>query len=114
MAPNRDEVGSYKNDLQKEHARLLQEIGENSKPEDFGSDVEGEIMEEEAEEGESLANRLAIAQALKDRVSEIESALGRVDAGSYGVCMQCGAGISKEVLDLVPESSLCSDCKKKL
>lgn len=114
MALTKEATEAYKAGLQKERVRLLREIEEASKPEDFGSDVEGEGMEEEAEEGEALANRLAIAQALKDRVNGIESALGRIEGGTYGACAQCDGEISKEVLDLAPESSLCSDCKKKL
>jgi DnaK suppressor protein len=114
MALTKESTELYKAELQKEHARLMREIGETSKPEDFGSDVEGEAMEEEAEEGEALANRLALTQALKDRVNEIEGAFNRIEGGTYGVCEQCGGDISKEVLDLAPESSLCADCKKKL
>lgn len=105
-------IDKYKNQLQAEHARLLLEIEESSKPQDFGSDVDS--MDEEADEGEALANRLAIAQALKSDLNEVEDALRRVAAGTYGTCAQCGKTISDEVLDLAPESSLCADCKKAL
>jgi DnaK suppressor protein len=103
----------YKEKLQTELSRLLKEIEDNSKPEDYGSDTEGDAMEEEADEGEAKANQLAANQALKDRVNEIEEALRRIDAGTYGTCTGCGNPISKEVLDAAPESSLCADCKKK-
>lgn len=104
-------MASYRIQLQTELARLLREIDELSKTKDFGSDVDGE--DEEADEAEEIANRLAAAQTLKNRVNEIEEALRRMDAGTYGKCAECGAEISKEVLDLAPESTLCADCKKK-
>jgi DnaK suppressor protein len=88
------------------------EIEENSKPQDFGNDVES--MDEEADEGEELANRLAIVQSLKDELGEVEDALHRIEAGTYGTCTQCGNPISKETLDAAPESALCEKCKKSV
>lgn len=107
-----ENIDKYRDKLQSEHERLLLEIEENSKPQDFGSDVDG--MDEEADESEALANRLAIVQALKDELNEVEDALHRVTAGTYGTCTQCGKAISAEVLDAAAESALCADCKKSL
>jgi RNA polymerase-binding transcription factor DksA len=107
-----ENIDQYRAKLQAEHERLVLEMEENSKPQDFGSDVEG--MDEEADEGEALANRLAIVQSLKDELGEVEDALHRIESGTYGVCTQCGKPISKEVLAAAPESALCEDCKKAL
>jgi RNA polymerase-binding transcription factor DksA len=102
----------YRAKLQAEHERLSAEIEENSKPQDFGSDVDG--MDEETDEAEALANRLAIVQSLKDDLGEVEDALNRIEAGTYRKCTQCGKEISKDVLDAAPESALCMDCKKAI
>ena len=106
------ENDQYRVKLQAEHERLTLEIEENSKPQDFGSDVDS--MDEETDEAEALANRLAIVQALKDELGEIEDALNRIEAGTYGKCAQCNKLIAKEVLDAAPESALCMDCKKAI
>lgn len=105
-------MNPYQSELQAEQTRLTREIEELSKPQDFGNDVDD--MDEEADEGEAIANRLAMAQALKDRLNEVEQALQKIAAGTYGVCTQCGGQISKEVLDVAPESDLCEACKKKI
>ncbi len=105
-----ENIDKYRTRLQAEHERLLLEIEENSKPQDFGNDVDA--MDEEAEEGEALANRLAIVQALKNELNEVEDALHRVEAGKYGICTNCGKPIPKEVLEAAPESALCLNCKK--
>jgi DnaK suppressor protein len=105
-----ENIDHYRAKLQAEHERLVTEIEENSKPQDFGSDVDS--MDEETNEGEELANRLAIVQSLKDELNEVEDALHRIEAGTYGVCTRCGKTISKEVLDAAPESALCEECKK--
>jgi DnaK suppressor protein len=43
-------------------------------------------------------------------LSEIESALARVDAGTYGLCVQCGSAIAPERLQLRPAARLCIVC----
>ncbi|OGY97505.1 MAG: hypothetical protein A2855_02550 [Candidatus Liptonbacteria bacterium RIFCSPHIGHO2_01_FULL_57_28] len=104
-----ENIDKYRAKLQAEHERLTTEIEESAKPQDFGSDVD---MDEETDEGEALANRLAITQALKDELGEVEDALRRMEAGTYGTCTNCGKPINKETLDAAPESALCADCKK--
>lgn len=109
-----ENIDQYRDKLQAEHDRLTREIEENSKIQDFGSDIEGVSMDEEADEGEALANRLAIVQALKEELNEVEDALRRISVGTYGVCTQCGKAISKDILDAAPESALCADCKQSV
>ncbi|MCA9572414.1 MAG: TraR/DksA family transcriptional regulator, partial [Myxococcales bacterium] len=40
----------------------------------------------------------------------IRAALGRLDAGTYGVCLSCGADIAAGRLAAIPEVALCTDC----
>ena len=40
----------------------------------------------------------------------IRAALGRIEDGSYGVCLKCGDDISQERLDVVPHAALCRTC----
>lgn len=102
------EIGSK---LGSERERLMKEISALSMPqnENMGGDIAG--SEEEADEAEGFANNLAKAQALKDRVQEIDDALARMREGKYGTCSKCGMDMSEEMLALVPESALCSACK---
>ena len=45
-------------------------------------------------------------------VQEIDDALGRMDAGTYGICARCGRPIPEERLDAVPYATLCVECKR--
>jgi DnaK suppressor protein len=45
--------------------------------------------------------------------AEIDQALGRIDAGTYGTCTVCGATISEERLAAIPYASLCLDDKRR-
>lgn len=46
-------------------------------------------------------------------VREIDAALVRIDAGTYGVCGSCGKPIPEERLDAVPYAVLCVPCKRE-
>ncbi len=86
-------------------------IQKYSEAEDFGSDVDH--GDEEADESESYSNRMSMASDLKVEVNEIDMALNKIAMGTYGICAKCGSEISEEVLEVAPESELCSNCKKK-
>lgn len=55
----------------------------------------------------SQANRAAASRELR----RLQRAIARVDAGSYGVCMQCGERISADRLRQDPSTALCTSCK---
>ena len=43
-------------------------------------------------------------------ISEIDAALARIDAGTYGSCVRCGAAIPEERLELRPFAGRCVAC----
>jgi RNA polymerase-binding protein DksA len=43
----------------------------------------------------------------------IDTALARMDAGTYGICDNCATRISEERLEAIPWTTLCIDCKRK-
>lgn len=45
-----------------------------------------------------------------DEIHRIDAALARIDAGTYGVCAQCGNTIPAERLEAVPHAVLCAQC----
>ena len=54
---------------------------------------------------------LVVASEAQARVAELDAALGRVDAGTYGRCEACGNVIPAARLQAVPEATLCVECK---
>ena len=47
---------------------------------------------------------------LQVTIGEIDAALARLDAGTYGSCTQCGAAIPEERLELRPFAGRCVTC----
>jgi RNA polymerase-binding transcription factor DksA len=50
------------------------------------------------------------AVAARQRLADTEDALGRVTAGDFGQCEQCGALIAAALLAAAPESRYCAGC----
>jgi len=100
----------FKKQLERISTSLKESIKKFQKTPDFGDDIDS--LEEEADETEELGNRMAIANEYRGRLVNVDSALEKMKEGKYGICESCGKEIEKEVLELVPESSLCKACKK--
>ena len=54
---------------------------------------------------------LVVATDAQAHVVEIDAALARVDAGTYGLCEACGKPIPEARLEVLPEATLCVGCK---
>jgi RNA polymerase-binding protein DksA len=46
-------------------------------------------------------------------LAEIDTALARLDDGTYGMCEGCGNPIAPERLEALPWATLCIECKRK-
>ena len=106
---NENQLKEYKVALERERAMLVAEISRDEKPVDFGSDIDH--GDEESDRSEQVGDQLAAAQGLKDRVNEIDIALGKIQSGEYGTCEKCGKLIEHEILAIDPESRFCKSCK---
>ncbi len=47
----------------------------------------------------------------KQRISDIDAALERIDKGEYGICMECEEEISPRRMEVRPFSRYCIECK---
>ena len=45
-------------------------------------------------------------------LAEIDAALNRIEAGTYGTCTNCGKQIPEERLEALPWATLCIDCAR--
>lgn len=55
-----------------------------------------------------------LLDASRDEVEQVEAALVRMDAGTYGVCADCGRSIPVARLRVRPFAELCVPCAEKL
>ena len=69
--------------------------------------------EEEATEAFELEKSLALEKRLSQVLAEVERALEKFEAGTYGVCDLCGQQIEPARLEALPQASLCLECKAR-
>jgi len=70
--------------------------------------------EEGGEGGTSNVDReldLVLSAQARSAIMEIDRALLKIDAGSYGTCEQCGRPIPQARLKALPYAALCVACK---
>lgn len=101
-----------KKKLLKEQENISKQLKDLGEVPDMGSDTEGEVAEEEADEAEEYSKNLGIKQVLKERLNDIKNALDKIDKGEYGKCESCNNQIEDDVLSASPESMYCKAHKK--
>lgn len=52
----------------------------------------------------------ALVQQAEEHLTEIDAALGRLDGGTYGVCVVCGQSIPPARLEVRPTATTCVGC----
>ncbi|MEV8042717.1 TraR/DksA family transcriptional regulator [Streptomyces griseoluteus] len=72
--------------------------------------------DDEADTGSKNITReheLALAANAREMLSQTERALERLEAGTYGLCENCGNPIGKARMQAFPRATLCVECKQK-
>jgi DnaK suppressor protein len=99
--------------------RLETERGEVRRQlDDLGArrDEDPELDEGFADAGQAAAERanlLTLVRSLRDTLQDVEQALERMEAGTYGLCERCGQPIGDERLEALPAARLCMSCKRQ-
>jgi RNA polymerase-binding protein DksA len=79
-------------------------------------DQSSEGSGDEADAGTKTFEReheMSLSNNSRDLLVQVERALGRLDAGTYGRCEECGNAIPKARLQAFPRATLCVACKQR-
>lgn len=82
------------------------DFGELSSLDQHPADVASELAQAEGDD--------ALRQAADQQIAEIDAALGRIDDGSYGTCVDCDATLDEERLEARPEAARCMSCQQAM
>lgn len=112
---NRSELDTLKAQLQAAYDHLIGEVQEElvQSGEQHYIDLAGRVTDlGDASVADALAD---LDAAMIDRhiheIREIETALARIAAGSYGDCVDCGAAVGFARLKAYPTAVRCIDCQ---
>jgi DnaK suppressor protein len=96
--------------LQRDRRALIDELSRRKdQSENFGGDLQPEL-EEHAQTEVASGITEALEERQQDRLGNIDEALERIEAGTYGECQSCGRPIGEERLEANPTTTFCSDC----
>jgi DnaK suppressor protein len=102
--------------LKQERAQLVHQLDELGAAEsgELRSDLDfGESFADAAAVTAERTEILGVVESLKSQVDDIDTALARIEAGTYGTCDRCGQKIGVDRLEFRPASVLCVSCKSK-
>ncbi len=109
------ELATLRGELEAEAAELRSDISDSE------SDIAGLISDSGDGSGDDLADvgsktfereqDMFLVEQVRESLRQIEHAIGRIDAGSYGVCESCGQSIGRARLEVYPRATMCMGCK---
>ncbi len=91
--------------------RLLADHAENSAPVELDQQSVGRVSRIDAIQVQAMAQ--AVEQRREARIGMLRAALGRMDDGDYGYCLECGEEIAAGRLDADPTFTHCVNCAGK-
>ncbi len=112
-----DELSEVRTELEGQATALRGEIDRAEvASEKLKRDQSTEGSGDEADAGSKTFEReheMSLANNSRDLLVQVERALGRLDAGTYGRCEECGNPIPKARLQAFPRATLCVACKQR-
>jgi RNA polymerase-binding protein DksA len=115
-------IETIKQDLLKKREDVEKELNLIAKKENDGGEDEykpsfpdyGDKPDENAMEIAEYETNIAEEDLLERTLRDIDGALERIEAGSYGICKHCGKPIDPRRLQARPTAGSCVECKTKL
>ncbi|WP_366525490.1 TraR/DksA C4-type zinc finger protein [Mumia sp.] len=112
-----DEISEVRAALEADRTRLLDEIqvAERGLADLLSGGVDG-AGNDQADVGSTSLERdaeMSLAANHRELLLQVEKALARIEAGTYGNCEICGQPIGKMRLMAFPRATLCMTCKQR-
>lgn len=111
-----DQLASIREALLEERAGLLEQVADLDAEADVNYWRESGFDDDPADAGSASFER-ETAQSLSNHarrlLTQIDDAMRRMDAGTYGLCERCGKPIDVARLEALPYALLCMDCKRR-
>lgn len=98
--------------LEGERARLARQLRDlSATPHDqVGTVSFGKRVGEGTAQAVERITQTSAFRSLSSKLRDVDRALAKLDAGTYGTCDACGARIPDERLEAIPSAALCVRC----
>ncbi|GAA3489964.1 TraR/DksA family transcriptional regulator [Streptomyces cremeus] len=113
-----DEIAEARAELDGEVLRLRAEIVSAEEAlsglmRDSAADSAGDDDADTGTKNMTREHEMSLAANAREMLEQTERARDRLDAGTYGICENCGKPIGKARVQAFPRATLCVECKQK-
>ncbi len=105
------QIAEFRDELERQLAKLEKSMtvtDEALKIVELDQGAVGRLSRMDSLQNQSMAKGLRERESV--RLALIQGALRRLDAGTYGICTECGDPVAAERLFVFPESGTCARC----
>jgi len=103
-----DKAADTRAALEEERTHLVHKIDELTAGGDIELDFDGNFADSGQVAAEQGENKV-LAESLQEQLNNVQSALAKIDDGTYGQCLKCGKTIGEARLDAMPATPFCID-----
>ena len=103
-------LAERRDELREEYDQTMSEIAEMQR--DRLTDSAGDDQADTGTKTFEREQEISLANSIRERITQVERALDRLDDGQYGWCERCGNPIPVERLAAFPSATLCVTCKQ--
>jgi len=98
--------------LKKECLRIIDQANNSAKTVELDQNRVGRLSRIDAMQGQAMAQ--ANLDRQKSLLVKINSAVGRIEQGEYGRCIDCDELIARKRLEIDPAVTHCIECASKM
>ncbi len=110
------QIKQFRESLLEEREQLVGQVEGLDAEADVKRWRDGGFDDDPADSGSASFERetaQSLSRHARNLLVEIDDAVRRMDAGTFGACERCGEQIDRERLDALPYARLCMDCKRR-
>ena len=106
------EMEKYRRLLDDKKASLSAEIAKTRSAEEETTEESTQDIADKAVSSYTREFLYSLTDGERNTLLHIDDALGRIDEGTYGLCMNCGQLMTEKRLNAVPWAPYCLDCQE--
>ncbi len=115
---NKTKLNHFKEKLLAEQTSLWDELSSFAKQDERGNWIaipaphtEGGVGDDADQAGftEEIESKNALLGSLEEKYNQIQAALARIEAGTYGICLKSGKPIEEDRLEANPSAETCKE-----
>jgi len=107
MQPTQEDLKKISENLRRQKSEFEKRV--NRIHEHARNPLDSDSAEQAAQLGNVEVVAALESEAIEE-LAEIDAALQRIEAGTYGICITCGDFISRQRMEARPASTECVDC----